>query len=452
MVASSTTVAAGCEIDAGQTPAKRAKQGPTWAACLGRLCAPAIPRECDDLNTSFLLLLGALERAHPPFGLPVAALRPLADVALYQRCCGVVERCALCAEPTSPLEDYLMCLQEIRAGSGQQNSQRSQQMFLEQKSQQLQRQRGGESNSGSSDGITDDLDATLGPVLHEFLKRRQGADESASESESECEVESEAGPGPDFESESGRDTCVLGSCSERHGEEQPRVQPSLEDTGVAVERSGRQDAVARGNDEPDAIARLSSGLAMRSRDRTGGVDARKKEDTTTNGPPLGLRGRLMAGVDAVLAMAHNDMGLKGALGRLAARLLFAAHAGTNGDVMQGLIDARFAIAPPASLRKRSRKEVSSMLGEASVAARVEGSALFPTVALLNHSCTPNASVEFVSGDGTATLLAMKDLDRGEELSISYVPVTWSTAERQAALLKRYDFTCRCVACREPRAE
>lgn len=71
-------------------------------------------------------------------------------------------------------------------------------------------------------------------------------------------------------------------------------------------------------------------------------------------------------------------------------------------------------------------------------------ALFPKTSRFNHSCCPNAFV-----DGThmqATVRALQDIASGEEVSISYIPLNTSRADRQKLLWQR-GFTCTCLRCK-----
>ena len=75
------------------------------------------------------------------------------------------------------------------------------------------------------------------------------------------------------------------------------------------------------------------------------------------------------------------------------------------------------------------------------------SALFLAVARFNHSCDPSALND---ADGTvANVRALRDLEEGEEVTISYVPVGWDLA-RRAQALSTFGFRCRCERCAKER--
>ena len=75
--------------------------------------------------------------------------------------------------------------------------------------------------------------------------------------------------------------------------------------------------------------------------------------------------------------------------------------------------------------------------------------LFPFTSMLNHSCQPSCQHYFISGDGSPprlVLLALRDIEPGEELCYSYVPLYQSRRARQDQLHAAYGFTCACERC------
>lgn len=71
--------------------------------------------------------------------------------------------------------------------------------------------------------------------------------------------------------------------------------------------------------------------------------------------------------------------------------------------------------------------------------------LFPKIARINHSCTPNSGNEWVEGAGYRVIYASRDIEEGEEITVSYIPLLKKTADRQSRL-GQYGFTCDCSAC------
>ncbi|KAE8679974.1 Histone-lysine N-methyltransferase ATXR2 [Hibiscus syriacus] len=77
----------------------------------------------------------------------------------------------------------------------------------------------------------------------------------------------------------------------------------------------------------------------------------------------------------------------------------------------------------------------------------QGTAFFPLQSCMNHSCCPNAKAfkREEDRDGQATIVALRPICKGEEVTISYIDEDLSFEERQA-LLADYGFRCRCPKC------
>mmetsp|Transcript_101757 Transcript_101757/g.288191 ORF Transcript_101757/g.288191 Transcript_101757/m.288191 type:complete len:485 (-) Transcript_101757:31-1485(-) len=71
---------------------------------------------------------------------------------------------------------------------------------------------------------------------------------------------------------------------------------------------------------------------------------------------------------------------------------------------------------------------------------------FPVAARLGHSCCPNAFAD--SSRGACTVRALCDIREGEEVRISYVPVSGGVKERQEKLAREYGISCACRRCDE----
>lgn len=63
----------------------------------------------------------------------------------------------------------------------------------------------------------------------------------------------------------------------------------------------------------------------------------------------------------------------------------------------------------------------------------KGTALFPVLASLNHSCEPNCLVMYVRGFRAPALIAARDIANGEELTLSYIDEDAPYDERQHEL-------------------
>lgn len=91
---------------------------------------------------------------------------------------------------------------------------------------------------------------------------------------------------------------------------------------------------------------------------------------------------------------------------------------------------------------------AASLGGGPVAALGAGSALYALASLFNHSCDPCLDVQFPGNNALLTLRAARDVDAGEQLTISYVDVGAGVTQRQRSLHHAYGFRCRCARCVE----
>lgn len=75
-----------------------------------------------------------------------------------------------------------------------------------------------------------------------------------------------------------------------------------------------------------------------------------------------------------------------------------------------------------------------------------GSGIFEDASRINHSCQQNAAHTWDEKLGHETVHALRDISKGEEITISYVQPIQATSVRQAQLREIYGFTCDCSAC------
>ncbi|KAL7922705.1 SET domain-containing protein [Trichoderma austrokoningii] len=76
---------------------------------------------------------------------------------------------------------------------------------------------------------------------------------------------------------------------------------------------------------------------------------------------------------------------------------------------------------------------------------VIGLFLEPTLAMANHSCLPNAAVQFIGRN--ALLVAENPIRAGDEIELAYTFYTDPLAKRREALA-HYKFVCQCLRCRD----
>ncbi|KAL9229307.1 hypothetical protein vseg_004790 [Gypsophila vaccaria] len=79
----------------------------------------------------------------------------------------------------------------------------------------------------------------------------------------------------------------------------------------------------------------------------------------------------------------------------------------------------------------------------------QGTAFYPLQSCMNHSCCPNAKAfkRDEDNDGHAIIVAMHKIQKGEEVTISYIDEELPYEERQKSLAD-YGFRCKCSKCLE----
>ncbi|EFX05802.1 set domain containing protein [Grosmannia clavigera kw1407] len=73
-------------------------------------------------------------------------------------------------------------------------------------------------------------------------------------------------------------------------------------------------------------------------------------------------------------------------------------------------------------------------------------ALFPNVAKINHDCRPNLSADIFGETMTMVVWANRDIEEGEELTISYLNDLLPSDRRSKVIKRRWDFQCQCDLC------
>lgn len=81
----------------------------------------------------------------------------------------------------------------------------------------------------------------------------------------------------------------------------------------------------------------------------------------------------------------------------------------------------------------------------------EGSGLYVTQSKINHSCNPNADIRFPFSNYVLQVVALREIQANEEISISYLDecqLNRSRHSRQKYLQENYLFLCECEKCQE----
>ncbi|KAI2768820.1 SET domain-containing protein [Daldinia loculata] len=77
--------------------------------------------------------------------------------------------------------------------------------------------------------------------------------------------------------------------------------------------------------------------------------------------------------------------------------------------------------------------------------------LYPDVSRVNHACRPNSFIRFTPSSLAVSVVALRDIKPGEEITITYVPLGNAKEERQTAL-KKWGFECTCSLCTASKTE
>mmetsp|Transcript_49631 Transcript_49631/g.105640 ORF Transcript_49631/g.105640 Transcript_49631/m.105640 type:complete len:496 (-) Transcript_49631:345-1832(-) len=160
------------------------------------------------------------------------------------------------------------------------------------------------------------------------------------------------------------------------------------------------------------------------------------EETTGNYAPdmLDNQESSMSTSSTSVPMANNNTNEMGINDEALANMETDA-TGFNADVAQRAMS-------------EARRAVASMSFEQLLQApwpSLHGIALFTTVARCNHSCAPNAKIEFPSNSAQLSAVALTDIAPGSEFTISYIRTDTNVKERKNQLLE-YGFVCNCERC------
>ncbi|KAK4448780.1 SET domain-containing protein 5 [Podospora aff. communis PSN243] len=75
-------------------------------------------------------------------------------------------------------------------------------------------------------------------------------------------------------------------------------------------------------------------------------------------------------------------------------------------------------------------------------------ALCPDIARINHACRPNMFTRFSHETFTMEAVAYADIQSGEELHLSYLPLNLLSEDRKA-MIQQWGFNCTCSLCSSP---
>lgn len=78
------------------------------------------------------------------------------------------------------------------------------------------------------------------------------------------------------------------------------------------------------------------------------------------------------------------------------------------------------------------------------------SSIDPLFCLFNHSCMPSATFNIIEGGTAMTVTAVRDIEKDEEICISYVEPWLPERERRNKIWKNIGRVCECLRCRRER--
>ncbi|KAK4162365.1 SET domain-containing protein 5 [Cladorrhinum sp. PSN259] len=97
---------------------------------------------------------------------------------------------------------------------------------------------------------------------------------------------------------------------------------------------------------------------------------------------------------------------------------------------------------------QARDEVEDVLRTNAFSTELGGRthmAIYTVVSRINHGCMPNAYTRFMQENLQVSVGAAKDIEKGEEITISYLVMGKTSDERKKAL-KQWGFQCTCDLC------
>eukprot|EP00927_Polykrikos_kofoidii_P066614 TRINITY_DN62180_c0_g1_i1.p1 TRINITY_DN62180_c0_g1~~TRINITY_DN62180_c0_g1_i1.p1 ORF type:complete len:509 (+),score=102.94 TRINITY_DN62180_c0_g1_i1:99-1529(+) len=124
----------------------------------------------------------------------------------------------------------------------------------------------------------------------------------------------------------------------------------------------------------------------------------------------------------------------------------------GGDAMMGaeVDDDRDDAEVANTAMAEARRVVNNMTIEQLLLAAwpaLHGTALFATVARINHSCAPNTKIVFPSNSACLNAVALTPVAAGDEICISYIQQEADVHVRRRRLLE-YGFVCNCPLCQQ----
>jgi len=121
---------------------------------------------------------------------------------------------------------------------------------------------------------------------------------------------------------------------------------------------------------------------------------------------------------------------------------------TEDEIFIGTVLMHFLEVLQFNAHEVAQFEMVSKTSQEGAKSAFIGAAVYPTLALFNHSCDPSIVRYYV--EDYVVVQAIKNIFKGEEICENYGPIFFHSAkdDRISRLEKQYWFKCQCVACTE----
>jgi hypothetical protein len=179
--------------------------------------------------------------------------------------------------------------------------------------------------------------------------------------------------------------------------------------------------------QPQAAAVAASFLALQSKHQENDAEERRMVDNSA----------CLSSLSVLLGKGDEE--------RVAKILDIATKNLDDDNYLRGIIRQN-AFGPDFHHYSRMEQEIRRQTTSNGKYHRILG--MYPLAAMINHSCTTNATRTFVTVNGNINLMiatATQDIPSGHEILWSYIPPTSDYASRQASL-QHYGFVCQCKRC------
>ena len=104
------------------------------------------------------------------------------------------------------------------------------------------------------------------------------------------------------------------------------------------------------------------------------------------------------------------------------------------------------------LKNSLNNEISGHIKTNQIGMTIEKSGVFKTISRCNHSCIPNARYFWNTIEKQEYLIALKDINSNEEITVSYGNTYFMPKIIRQNYLSNWNFTCQCLDCKNDLTE